>query len=111
MNSHGTLLLLQQIAAAGTQCLALKSKQNDKIINFIVMWWLGFQSSNHEVSGFEPMIFPSPFFKQETSLYTVSLTTPRGQLLKAWLALTRKVSVFVALVQLDLCMYCTSVTY
>ena len=35
MSSHGTLLLLQQISAAGTQCLALKSKQNDKIINFI----------------------------------------------------------------------------
>lgn len=38
MSSHGTLLLLQQIAAAGTQCLALKSKQNDKIINFIVTY-------------------------------------------------------------------------
>lgn len=72
------------------------------------MWRLGFQSSHHKVSGFEPMIFPSPFLTQETSLYTVSLTTPRGQMLEAWLALTWEVSAFVALV---LCMYCTSVTY
>ena len=75
------------------------------------MWRLRFQFSHHKVSDFEPMIFPSPFLRQETSLYTVSLTTPKGQMLEAWLALTREVSAFVALVPLDLCMYCTSVTY
>ena len=75
------------------------------------MWWLGFQSSHHKVSGFEPMIFPSAFLRQETSLYTVSLTTPRGQMPEAWLALTREVPAFVALLPLDLFMYCTSVTY
>ena len=78
------------------------------------MWRLGFQSSHHKVSSFEPMIFLSPFLRQETSLYTVSLTTLTGRMLEAWLALTREVSALVALVALvplDLYMYCTSVTY